>query len=59
MLWPEIIHALAHDSNLRVCNSLLIEAFCPHTCIIKVYPEGWNKYLQHLKSDTFECLFDL
>ena len=50
MLWPEIIHALAHDSILRVCNNLLIEEFCPHTCIIKIhYPEDWKEHLPHMK----------
>ena len=35
MLWPEIIHALAHDSILRISNKLLIKAFCLHTFIIR------------------------
>ena len=35
MLWPEIIHTLAHDSILKISNKLLVEAFCLHTCIIR------------------------
>ena len=59
MFWPEITHALAHDSILEICNKLLIEAFCPHTCIIKVSSRGLQENLQHMKANAFESLFDL
>ena len=54
MFWPEITHALAHDSILEICNKLLIEAFCLHTRIIEVSSRGLQEYLQQVKSNAFD-----